>query len=88
MSVENGQWAKKATKTNGDKYIDIHSHPNKDGKQEASNADRKNINSKNNAIYLKHNKTLYEYDRQGTNTSGEIIGNSHDLEKYIREHLK
>ena len=88
MSVENGQWAKKVTKTNGDKYIDIHSHPNKNGKQEASNADRKNINSKNNAIYLKHNKTLYEYDRQGTNTSGEIIGSSQDLEKYIRERLK
>ncbi|MBQ8242595.1 MAG: hypothetical protein IJZ40_03880, partial [Bacteroidaceae bacterium] len=35
MSVENGQWAKKVTKTNGDKYIDIHSHPNKNGKQEA-----------------------------------------------------
>ncbi len=88
MSVENGQWAKKVTKTNGDKYIDIHSHPNKNGKQEASNADRKNINSKNNAIYLKHNKTLYEYDRQGTNTSDEIIGSSQDLEKYIRERLK
>ena len=88
MSVENGQWAKKVTKTNGDKYIDIHSHPNESGKQEASDADRKNINSKNNAIYLKHNKTLYEYDKQGTNTLGERIKNSQDLEEYIRKRLK
>ena len=86
-SVERGDWAKKETKTVGDKIVDIHSHPS-DNSMGASDKDRSNINSKNNTVYLKKDKTLHEYTKNNSSQTAISINGIDDLYKYIFHLLK
>ena len=86
VSVEDGSWAKKETKTQGLKLIDIHSHPSNESKG-ASDKDRSNINSKKNAVYLKQNKTLHEYNKNVNSLSVEKMETTSDLYNYILKFL-
>ena len=86
-SVERGNNAKKRTAVNGHKKIDIHSHPG-DESQGASASDMKYINSRNNAVYLKRNRTLHDYNSKKSNITTIQINTCEDLQKYIQDRLK
>ena len=86
-SVERGNNAKKRTAVNGHKKIDIHSHPG-DESQGASASDMKYINSRNNAVYLKRNRTLHDYNSKKSNITTIHINTVEDLQKYIQDRLK
>ena len=86
-SVESGNNAKRRTAVNGRKKIDIHSHPG-DESQGASASDMKYINSRNNAVYLKRNRTLHDYNSKKSNITTIHINTVEDLQKYIQDRLK
>lgn len=67
--------------------IDIHSHPG-DESQGASASDMKYINSRNNAVYLKRNRTLHDYNSKKSNITTIHINTVEDLQKYIQDRLK
>ena len=86
-SVESGNNAKRRMTVNGSKKIDIHSHPG-DESQGASASDMKYINSRNNAVYLKRNRTLHDYNSKQSNITTIHINKVEDLQKYIQDRLK
>jgi len=86
-SVESGNNAKRRTAVNGRKKIDIHSHPG-DESQGASASDMKYINSRNNAVYLKRDRTLHDYNSKKSNITTIHINTIEDLQKYIQDRLK
>ena len=86
-SVESGNNAKRRMTVNGSKKIDIHSHPG-DESQGASASDMKYINSRNNAVYLKRNQTLHDYNSKQSNITTIHINTVEDLQKYIQDRLK
>ena len=86
-SVENGKYAKGKMQITGRKTVDIHSHPS-DESQGASSGDMKSIDSKNNAVYLKRNQTLHDYNSKQSNITTIHINTVEDLQKYIQDRLK
>ena len=86
-SVESGNNAKRRMTVTGSKKIDIHSHPG-DESQGASASDMNNINSRNNAVYLKRNRTLHDYNSKQSNITTIHINKVEDLQKYIQDRLK
>lgn len=85
--MESGNNAKRRTAVNGRKKIDIHSHPG-DESQGASASDMKYINSRNNAVYLKRDRTLHDYNSKKSNITTIHINTIEDLQKYIQDRLK
>lgn len=85
--VENGHFAAKATKTIGVKIVDIHSHPSQES-EGASVEDRTALKGNHNAVYLKKDATLHEYDAQRSNINSISINSSDDLELYIKNKFK
>ena len=90
-SVEGGSWAAKQISkdkgvTLGEKVVDIHSHPGTESKG-ASTTDQTNINAPNNAVYLKKDATLYEYNQKSNNLNNRPIKTWKDLKEYVKSKL-
>lgn len=91
QSVERGTWAAKQISKNkdvtlGEKVVDIHSHPGIESKG-ASTADQTNINAPNNAVYLKKDATLHEYNQKSKNLNNRPIKTWKDLKEYVKSKL-
>ena len=86
-AVEGGNYAKGMTNTTGKKIIDIHSHPSSES-QGASNQDMKSIKGMYNAVYMKRNATLHDYNARESSILETPIKASEDLLKYMQDKLK
>ena len=86
-SVEDGSYTAKMTGTQGEKVVDIHSHPGTET-QGASDGDQETIKAPNNAVYFQKDGTLHEYDANDKNINTITIRTLEDLEKYINDALK
>lgn len=85
-SIQNGDEAKIDLKIEGDKILDLHSHPYN---PIASDADMKNANGRTNAIYYRPGHAIVPFNNMSPRILKDDIpiNSNEDLTKYINSVL-
>lgn len=86
--VQNGEKAKRDLGVQGQKVLDIHSHPDPEGTKGGADKDFNNVDPKSkNLVYFQANRTLYEYNRKQSNIGATQVAEGCGIYDYIKKQI-